>query len=150
VAILKARIQNILASRKKSWEQYSQSENLDDYKQKLSEDPRKQEFIDKVNSIISLHIEEPDFGVELLSEKLKMSAYQLFRKVKTMLNTTPYNLIVQVRMTQAAKLIRESDHNISEITYLVGYQELSNFSRSFKKFYGVSPREYQLKYRTLQ
>ncbi len=146
-AILKARIQNILLSRKKNWEQYQQSEDLDEYKEKLSEDPRKQEFINKINTTIISHIENSEFGIEQLADELRMSVNQLFRKVKTMLNTTPYNVIVQVRMTQAAKLIRESDYNMSEITYLVGYQELSNFSRSFKKFYSVSPREYQLKYR---
>jgi signal transduction histidine kinase/DNA-binding NarL/FixJ family response regulator/sugar lactone lactonase YvrE len=144
-AILKARIQNILISRRKKWEQYHQSENLDEYKEKLAEDPRKQDFINKINTIILANIEDPYFGIEQLAGELKMSVNQLFRKVKTMLNTTPYNVIVQVRMTQAAKLIRESDYNMSEITFLVGYQELSNFSRSFKKFFNISPREYQLK-----
>lgn len=145
-AILKARIQNILNSQKKNWEQYQQSENLEDYTEKLSEDPRKKDFINKINTIIISRIEDPDFGIEQLAEELKMSVNQLFRKVKSMLNTTPYNVIVQVRMTQAAKLIRETDYNISEITFLVGYQELSNFSRSFKKFYNISPRDYQAKY----
>jgi AraC-like DNA-binding protein len=49
-------------------------------------------------------------------------------------------------MTHAATLMRESDHNISEIAFLVGYQELSNFSRAFKKYFKVSPREYLTKF----
>lgn len=144
--ILKARIDNILLNRNRNWEQYKQSENLADYTEKLSENPRKQEFLNKVNEIILSNIENHNFGINELADELQMSVNQLFRKVKNLLNTTPYNLIVQVRMTQAAKLIRESDYNISEITFLVGYQELSNFSRSFKKFYNMSPREYQSRY----
>jgi signal transduction histidine kinase/ligand-binding sensor domain-containing protein/AraC-like DNA-binding protein len=146
-AILKARIQNILVSRKKSWEQYQQSENLADFTEKLSEDPRKQNFINKINTTILSHIEDPNFGIEQLADELKMSVNQMFRKVKALMDTTPYNVIVQVRMTHAAQLIRKSDYNISEIAFLTGYQELSNFSRSFKKFYTVSPREYLSKYK---
>ncbi len=145
-AILKARIQNILVSRKKNWEQYKQSKNLEDYTKQLS-DPVKQEFITRINGIIMSNIDDPGFGIEQLAVKLNMSVNQLFRKVKTMMNTTPYNIIVQVRMEQAAKLLCESDYNVSEIAFRVGYQELSNFSRSFKKFYNVSPREYQAKAR---
>jgi AraC-like DNA-binding protein len=45
-------------------------------------------------------------------------------------------------MTHAAQLMAESDLNISEIAFSVGYQELSNFSRAFKKYYDFSPRNY--------
>ena len=51
-------------------------------------------------------------------------------------------MIVQIRMTAAAELMKQGNLNISEVAYKVGYQELSNFSRSFKKFYNASPREY--------
>lgn len=149
-SILKARIENILLLRKRSWEQYRQSENLEDYTGKLSDNPRKQEFLNKVNEIILSNIENSSFGINDLADQLNMSVNQLFRKVKNLLDTTPYNLIVQVRMTQAARLIRETDYNISEITFLVGYQELSNFSRSFKKFYNISPREYQTKHNNVE
>lgn len=144
--ILKSRIDNILALRKRNWEQYHQSENLEEYTDKLSENPRKKEFLSEVNKIIHSQIDNPDFGINELAMELNMSVNQLFRKVRNILNTTPYNLIIQVRMTHAAKLIRESDYNISEITFLVGYQELSNFSRSFKKFHNMSPRDYQSKF----
>lgn len=48
-------------------------------------------------------------------------------------------------MTHAASLIKEGNYNISEVAFLVGYQELSNFSRAFKKYFNVSPREYLTK-----
>jgi AraC-like DNA-binding protein len=64
------------------------------------------------------------------------------RKVKALMDTTPYNVILQIRMTSAACLMEESDQNISEIAFSVGYQELSNFSRAFKKYYDLSPRNY--------
>jgi AraC-like DNA-binding protein len=132
-------------TRKKMWEQYKQSVDLEEYQEKLSEDPKKQAFVKKISEMVMAHISETDFGIEALSDKLNMSPNQLFRKVKALMDTTPYNVILQIRMTQAATLMRESDHNITEIAYLVGYQELSNFSRAFKKYFKMSPREYLTK-----
>lgn len=145
-ALLNARIQNVLLSRKKLWEQYKQSRDLDEYEKKLSEDPQKQAFVKKINEVVMAHIAETDFGIESLSDNLKMSPNQLFRKVKALMDTTPYNVIIQIRMTYAATLMREGGRNISEIAFLVGYQELSNFSRAFKKYFKMSPREYLTTY----
>ena len=140
--ILSKRIENILLSRKKLWEQYSSSSDLNVYREKLIGQPWKKEFVDKVNNIVMEHLSDPEFGIDALADALNMSTNQLFKKVKAIMNTTPYNVIVQIRMTAAAQLMKQGNLNISEVAYKVGYQELSNFSRSFKKFYNVSPREY--------
>jgi len=143
--ILKTRIENILSSRKKMWEQYKQSKDMDEYKEKLSESPQKQAFVKKINEIIIEHIADPFFGIETLANELKMSLNQLFRKMKALMDATPYSIILQVRMTRAVQLIKEGNLNISEIAFAVGYQELSNFSRTFKKYYNLSPRDYEKK-----
>ena len=140
--ILSKRIENILLSRKKLWEQYSSSSDLNVYREKLIGQPWKKEFVDKVNNIVMEHLSDSEFGIDALADALNMSTNQLFKKVKAIMNTTPYNVIVQIRMTAAAQLMKQGNLNISEVAYKVGYQELSNFSRSFKKFYNVSPREY--------
>ena len=146
--MLKIRIENLLLSRKKMWEQYKQSKDIDEYKEKLSENPKKQAFVKKINEIIIAHIAEPSFGIETLADELNMSLNQLFRKMKALMDTTPYSIILQVRMTQAAKLIEDGELNVSEIAFAVGYQELSNFSRAFKKYHNSSPRDYQKKLTT--
>ncbi|GJH41164.1 hybrid sensor histidine kinase/response regulator [Capnocytophaga sp. HP1101] len=140
--ILSKRIENILLSRKKLWEQYSSSPNLNVYREKLVGQPWKKEFVDKISNIVMEHLSDPEFSIDALAFELNMSTNQLFKKVKAIMNTTPYNVIVQIRMTAATELMKQGNLNISEVAYKVGYQELSNFSRSFKKFYNVSPREY--------
>ncbi|MDR1335602.1 MAG: response regulator [Tannerella sp.] len=146
--MLKIRIENILASRKKLWEQYRQSKDTGEYGEKLSESPRKQAFIEQTDEIVHRHIANPYFGIETLAEELGMSLYQLFRKTKALMDSTPYGVIQQIRMTRAARLMMaENDLNMSEIAFAVGYQELSNFSRAFKKYYNLSPRDYHKKMR---
>jgi DNA-binding response OmpR family regulator len=145
--MLKIRIKHILSLRQKMWKQYKQSKDIDEYKEKLSENPQKQAFVKKINEIVINHMAEPDFGVEILANEFKMSVNQLFRKVKALMDTTPYNVILQIRMAQAAHLMEEKELNVSEIAFTVGYQELSNFSRAFKKYYNMSPREYHKTHR---
>ena len=140
--ILKIRIENILSSRRKMWEQYKQSKDMSEYEEKLVEDPQKQAFVKKISEIITNHIAEPDFNTEALAAELRMSVNQLSRKVKALMDTTPHHVIIQIRMTQAARLITENELNISGIAFAVGYEELSNFSRAFKNYHHLSPREY--------
>jgi YesN/AraC family two-component response regulator len=51
--------------------------------------------------------------------------------------------VMQVRMTKAAELLKDIQFRVHEISVLVGYGNPKNFSRSFKKHYGISPREYR-------
>lgn len=140
--ILEARIENILSVRKKLWESYKNSGNISAYKSLLPENSAKQQFVARVTDIIEAYIGDPSFGVEQLASELNMSVNQLFRKVKAIMNTTPYTVLVQIRMNRAVVLMRETDKTISEIALEVGYQELSNFSRAFKKFYEETPSSY--------
>lgn len=144
--ILEARIENILSVRKKLWESYKHAGSISTYKNLLPENSVKQQFVARITDIIEMHIGEPQFGVEQLASELNMSVTQLFRKVKAIMDTTPYNVLVQIRMSRAVALMRETDKTISEIALEVGYQELSNFSRSFKKFYEESPSSYLKKF----
>ncbi|MEJ7768904.1 MAG: AraC family transcriptional regulator [Chitinophagaceae bacterium] len=49
----------------------------------------------------------------------------------------------KVRIGHACKLLSEKDHNIVEIAYDSGYNNLANFNRQFKKFKQMSPSEYR-------
>ena len=140
--MLKIRIDNILSIRRKMWENYKQSKNIDEYKDKLAENPQKQAFVNKINELIIQNISKTDFGIEILAGEMRMSPKQMLRKVRALMDTTPFHVILQVKMTQAAKMLLETNMNISEIAFEVGYEELSNFSRAFKKYYNMSPREY--------
>lgn len=62
-------------------------------------------------------------------------------KDKTGVNFSDY--IVSVRMSKAAELLKDIRYKTYEVSELVGYSYAKNFSRTFKKIYGVSPREYR-------
>jgi len=49
------------------------------------------------------------------------------------------------RLNAAAKLLLSTDDRISAICFHVGFRDVANFNHAFKKFFGVSPRQYRLR-----
>lgn len=131
-AILLARISNVLKRRQKMWEEKAYNTNP---------------FVMSITEIISSRISDSALSLESLADQLRMSPTQLTRKTKSLMDITPYSLIIKLRMEQAVRYLKEGDLNISEIAYKCGYQEVSNFSRAFTHFWGESPSQYLKKYR---
>jgi AraC-like DNA-binding protein len=77
-----------------------------------------------------------------LAKLLNISPRTLDRYLN--LEGTSYReLSLQIRDQRACKLISDGQMSISQIAYTLGYTDLANFSRSFKKAHGVSPRAYR-------
>ena len=102
------------------------------------------EFLQRTERVIKQYLGDSKFGVVDLSRQLEYSKSQLYRKLKSIINQSPNEFIRNVRIKVAAELIVESDLNISEITYKVGFNDLKYFRSCFKKQYGVNPSEYKL------
>jgi len=74
-----------------------------------------------------------------------MSRMQLFRKLKALTNQNPSEFIRTIRLKRAAQLIKKKFGNVAEITYEVGFNNLSYFAKCFKELYGLSPSEFAKK-----
>ncbi|MBC6367738.1 AraC family transcriptional regulator [Algoriphagus sp. AK58] len=72
---------------------------------------------------------------------LSREAFCRFFKLRTRKTFTAY--LIQLRISEAQKLLQESDWPISEIAYRVGFENLAYFNRSFKKICGVTPKEWR-------
>ncbi len=93
--------------------------------------------------IISL-LPSGEFGREKIARELKMSPRTFHDKL--LKEKTSYQIILDnIRKSLAKQYIEKMDTPITELTYLLGFAEASSFSRAFKKWYGISPKEYQTK-----
>ncbi|WP_229223052.1 hybrid sensor histidine kinase/response regulator transcription factor [Dyadobacter endophyticus] len=99
-------------------------------------------FLIRLRETVSEHLADPVFGVEQLAAEMCLSRTQLFRKVKALLDTTPVDLINDIRLQRAAVLIRSRADTLTQISYSVGFREQSYFAKKFRVKFGVSPREY--------
>ncbi|NMH86024.1 hybrid sensor histidine kinase/response regulator transcription factor [Flavivirga algicola] len=100
------------------------------------------EFLSKIEAIISENLQNPQFGVEELGHSLNFSRMQLYRKLKSISGMSANEFIREYRIKKAAQYMIEKDLNISQIAFDVGFNNLSYFTKCFKKVYNISPSEY--------
>ena len=89
---------------------------------------------------------DSDFNVEKMCDEVGVSRTQLHRKLKEMTGVPTSEFLRNIRLNEAARLIRERKINITQVSYMVGFANNSHFSTAFKKYFGMSPSEYAAKY----
>jgi len=92
----------------------------------------------KVVEYIHDHLEEK-IQIEYLAELAQMSGNNFHRIFKEAMNDTPIQYIKKIRLSRARQLILYSNKKAVEAAYSVGYESPTQFSREFKRFFGVSP-----------
>lgn len=86
---------------------------------------------------------EPDLSVQDLAKAMNVSRATVFNRLKTSLDTTPNNLIRDIRLETAAKMLTQGNVRVSEVYYKVGFTSGSYFSKLFHDRYGISPKDYR-------
>ncbi len=117
------------------------------FKTMLSEETKSTESIDqrllrKAIEVVESNLSDPLFGVEKLGREMGMSRTNLHRKIKAITGFPPSELIRSIRLRKAAALLLRQADTVSQISFAVGFEDQSYFSKSFKKQFGVPPSEY--------
>ena len=89
------------------------------------------------------HFTDPDLNAEKLQEQFSISHSTLFKLVKTATGKTLVELITDLRMDLAQRLLRQKELPVKEVAGRCGYSDQFYFSRIFKKQTGLSPKEYR-------
>ncbi|MGY2574858.1 helix-turn-helix domain-containing protein [Vibrio sp. C8] len=98
-----------------------------------------------LNTIESqLHL---DWNVADIAASVFLSTEQLNRVVKQIVGMTPRDYLIHLRMSKAADLLGNKDWSVKMIALRLGYQDPNNFTHRFRKFYGMSPRRYRLRFK---
>ena len=107
-----------------------------------SMESQEQSLLRKAIKIVEDNIGNSDFNVETLAREIGMSRTNLHRKMKAITGFPPSELIRNIRLRKAAALLLNQSESVSQIGYIVGFEDHSYFSKSFKKQFGVPPSEY--------
>jgi signal transduction histidine kinase/ligand-binding sensor domain-containing protein/DNA-binding response OmpR family regulator len=99
-------------------------------------------LMERVMKTINEHMQDPDFTIDKLTEEVGLSRTQLHRKMKEITGISTGEFIRNLRLEQAARLIRQGKVNVSQVAYSVGFNNQTYFSTVFKKHFGVTPTEY--------
>lgn len=104
-----------------------------------------EKLIENAIKYVEANISRSDLSVEELSHELGMSRVHLYKKLLQITGKTPIEFIRIIRLKRAAQLLRESQQNVSEVAYQVGFNNPKYFSKYFKDEFGVLPSVYQEK-----
>tara|TARA_R110002096_G_scaffold392382_2_gene587369 strand:+ start:166 stop:1365 length:1200 start_codon:yes stop_codon:yes gene_type:complete len=138
---LLVRVKNLIEQRKYLRELFSNKDTGIDPK-KVTVTSVDQKFLEEVLVLLENKFSEPDFGVPEMQVALAMSKTQLHRKIKALTNESPGELLRNFRLKRAAQLLRQKVDSVSQIAYMVGFNNLSYFAKCFKELYGVPPSVY--------
>jgi AraC-like DNA-binding protein len=99
-------------------------------------------FLEKVNEAIYNNLEDTQLDVEKLAGFMNMSKPTLYRKIKSISDLSPNELINITRLKKAAELLAEGKYKIYEVADMTGYGSQTNFGRNFLKQFGMTASDY--------
>ena len=142
--ILRRTIINLLTMRRTLKNKFtgkeSQEEKVEQRKIQTPDDA----LMQRVMEVINENIGDSDLSVDMIAQKVGISRVHLHRKMKELTNQTPHSFIRNIRLQQAAKLLKDGKQSITEVMYACGFSNSASFSTMFKNLYGCSPREYMM------
>ena len=98
-----------------------------------------------VDEFIMENLEE-NITIEELAIEVNMSKYYFLREFKKFTGNTPYQHIIDMKISEAKRMLANSNKSISEITLALGFSDQSHFSNTFKRFMRMSPASFRKKF----
>ncbi len=142
VDIVRRTIQNLIKNREILKNNLTGKQSQEDKIDKISLKTPDEKLLERIMSVINKNISNADFSVEILANEVGISRVHLHRKLKELTNQTTRDFIRNVRLQQAALLLKEKNQNISEVAFTAGFVNATYFSTAFKELYGMTPKEY--------
>ena len=141
---LKIRVNNLLASRNLLIEKYRRTVLKEDKNSDIrDEDSANAEFLRLATDLIYREMKNPDFTPTMLSEELAISMSQLNKKLNAITGYPTSTYILQVKLSNAKKLLSNESKTIGEIAAECGIYDVNYFSRVFKRHTGFTPTQFR-------
>ena len=99
------------------------------------------DFYAKFVTLVNEEMGNSDLNIDTLAGKLGLGRSQFYRKIKSLTNYSPVELLRKMRLTRARDLLTSTDKSISEIAYEVGFSAPAYFTRVFREMFDESPSE---------
>ncbi|MBT8185569.1 MAG: response regulator, partial [Eudoraea sp.] len=142
--ILKSKANRLIALRKVLQSRYSQEVILKP--KDIAITSVDEVFLKNVQEVLDKHLVESSFTIEGFSKAVHMSRMQLHRKLKALTGLSASEFLRSQRLKLAAQLLKKGDHSISEISYSIGFNDSTYFTKCFRETYQSTPSEYSKKF----
>lgn len=102
-----------------------------------------QVFMDRLINLLEEKMSDPDLNIDYIARELGFSRTVFFRKIKGLTDISPNDFLRNYRLKSAAEKISSGTVSLVEVAEQTGFRSYSYFSKSFKKHFGTTPKEYQ-------
>lgn len=110
---------------------------------KLRNKDRNQNLVDKITAFIDENYNDPNLSLATIARFVKLTENYVSSFFKENKGITIQNYIQQKRMTKAAELLEKTSMPVSEIVEQIGYNSTNTFYKAFKRYYGITPKNYK-------
>lgn len=98
-------------------------------------------FLQKLHHAVLEKLDDPELDMTYLCQATHLSHTQVFRKLKALTGENPTQYINRLRLSRALELLQTTNHTVSEVAYLAGFNDPNYFSRAFQKEFGKTPSQ---------
>lgn len=103
------------------------------------------EFYNRFLDIFKEEMGNSDLNVDTLASRMGLERSQFYRKIKSLTNYAPVELIRRLRLQRGRTLLTTTDKTISEIAYETGFSTPAYFTKCYRDAYGETPTEVRKK-----
>ena len=140
--LLRSRVYNLIHGHERLYNNFAGKQIEQDKLDELHVKTPDQQLMERVIREVNNNLSNPDLTVEMLADKVGMSRVHLNRKLKELTNQTARDYIRNIRLKQAAILLKQGNHQVNHVAELVGFTNASNFTSAFHSLFGVAPKDY--------
>lgn len=139
IEYLTAQIESMLKNRNKVKEYFANSPLASI--SSIAHSKKDVEFVENLGRYINENITNEDLDVDLIARHLNVSRPTLYRKIGSVTDMSPNEMINLTRLKKAAALLQEG-YRVSEVYHMVGFNTPTQFGRNFQKQFNITPSEF--------
>ena len=99
------------------------------------------EFYRRLREVFDREMGNPGLNVDALASMMGLGRSQFYRKIKSMTNCSPVELLRRLRLQRARQLLTTTDRTVGEIAYEVGFSTPAYFTKCYRDEFGQTPSE---------
>ncbi len=99
------------------------------------------DFYNRFVALVEAEMSDPNLSVDNVARRMGLGRTQFYRKIKSLTNYSPVELLRNMRLARARTLLTSTDRSVSEIAYEVGFSSPAYFGKCYKDRYGETPTD---------
>jgi len=139
-SLLKIRVRKLIENREKVKAYFQKNLTFGERKENVAQIDKT--FITRFRKIIEDKLIDSDLNVDEIGKSLGLSRVQLYRKIKSLTNYAPNELVRIIRLKASEQLLITTEKSISEVAYETGFSSPSYFTKCFKEYFNESPTDF--------